>query len=53
MWLDNFELETEIRQVAVVEDKDGNPWVTVRIQVPQLDVDMWLDGEHSAQDGDA
>ncbi len=52
VWLDSWELETEVRPTAVVEDDDGNPWVTVRICVPQLDVDMWLAGEHNAQKDD-
>lgn len=49
VWLseNNFELEYKIDPKDVVtEDQDGNPWVTVRIQVPQLDVDLWLDGSH-------
>ncbi len=48
VWLSekHFELEHIIDATDVTEDADGNPWVTVRIQVPQLDVDCWLDGSH-------
>lgn len=48
VWLGekHFELDFEIDDKDVTEDKDGNPWVTVRIQVPQLDVEMWRDGTH-------
>lgn len=50
VWLDDsFELEHKIDQTDVFEDADGNPWVTVRMLVPQLDVDLWLDGEHRHQ----
>lgn len=48
VWLSekHFELDFEVDKDGVTEDKDGNPWVTVRIQVPQLDVEMWGDGTH-------
>src|SRR5436309_14791106 len=48
VWLteNSFELEHKIDPADVIEDEDGNPWVAVRIQVPQLDVDTWLDGTH-------
>lgn len=49
VWLCDFELVTKVQVVAVLEDADGNAWVTVRIEVPALDVDMWFDGEHNAQ----
>lgn len=52
VWLNesSFELEYKVDDPPVVEeDKDGNPWVTVKVQVPQLDVDMWADGEHIDQ----
>lgn len=51
VWLseNNFELEYNIDASDVTEDVAGNPWVTVRIQVPQLDVELWLDDTHPDQ----
>lgn len=48
VWLSekHFELEHVVDATDVTEDADGNPWVTVRIQVPQFDIDCWLDGTH-------
>jgi hypothetical protein len=31
-------------------DRRSNVWVTVRFQVPDLDVDLWRDGEHRDQE---
>ena len=46
----HFDLESEIvldggRPVAH-EDADGHLWLTVKLHVPALDVDSWLDGTH-------
>lgn len=50
VWLheNNFELECKIDNPPVVEeDKQGHAWVTVKIHVPALDIDCWLDGTHN------
>ena len=41
----NFDLEALITE-TVEEDAAGHVWVTVKLHVPALDVDMWLDGTH-------
>lgn len=52
VWLHekHFELENEIVQKdgrpVVDQDADGHLWVTVRLHVPALDVDTWIDGTH-------
>ena len=52
VWLNekHFDLESEIVLEAgrpvVHQDKGGHLWVTVKLPVPALDVDMWLDGTH-------
>lgn len=52
VWLheDHFELENEVVTldgIPLVEaDAEGHLWVTVKIHVPRLDVEMWLDGTH-------
>lgn len=61
VWLheDHFELDYKIDNPPVVEeDKQGYAWVTVKIHVPALDIDCWIDGSHHAHpdnqpDGDA
>lgn len=46
----HFDLESTIVQrhgrPVVDQDEEGHLWVTVRLHVPALDVDMWLDGTH-------
>ena len=46
----HFDLESEIafegRRPVVHQDADGHLWVTVKLHVPALDVDTWLDGTH-------
>lgn len=46
----NFDLESQVvqkdGQPVVDQDADECLWVTVRIHVPRLDVDTWLDGTH-------
>ncbi len=46
----NFDLESEIVQKdgrpVVDQNAEGHIWVTVRLHVPMLDVDTWLDGTH-------
>lgn len=52
VWLSekNFDLESEIvlKDGRPIVDQDGDEqlWVTVKLQVPRLDVDCWLDGTH-------
>lgn len=47
IWLKDFELDVEMDNPPEVSvDKQGQNWVTVRIHVPRLDVDMWEDGTH-------
>jgi len=46
----HFDLESEIvrengRPIATTNEND-EVWITVRIHVPRLDVDTWLDGTH-------
>ena len=46
----HFDLESEIvleggRPIAH-EDAEGHLWITVKLHVPALDVDTWLDGTH-------
>ena len=46
----HFDLESEIvleggRPVAHKDD-EGHLWITVKLHVPALDVDTWLDGTH-------
>jgi hypothetical protein len=53
VWLSekHFELENEIVREGVrpvvTEDAEGHLWVTVKLHVPALDIDCWLDGTHS------
>jgi hypothetical protein len=46
----NFELENEVvldNGLPIVDqDAEGHLWVTVKLHVPALDVDCWLDGTH-------
>jgi len=46
----HFDLESAIvlkdGRPVVEEDAEGHLWVTVRLHVPMLDVDTWLDGSH-------
>lgn len=52
VWLHekHFDLESEIvhkdDRPVVDQDLEGCLWVTVRLHVPRLDVDTWLDGTH-------
>lgn len=47
IWLKDFELDVEIDNPPVCEvDEHGHSWVTVRIHVPALDIDLWEDGTH-------
>lgn len=52
VWLHekHFNLESEIvlegGQPVAHEDADGHLWITVKLHVPWLDVDSWLDGTH-------
>ena len=46
----HFDLESEIvreegRPVATTNENE-EVWITVRLHVPRLDVDTWLDGTH-------
>lgn len=50
VWLSekNFDLDTKVSDPAIAElDDEEHVWVTVKIHVPALDIDMWLDGTHS------
>lgn len=53
VWLSekHFDLESELvlqgGAPVVDEDAEGHLWVTVKLHVPALDVDMWLDGTHT------
>jgi len=50
VWLSekNFDLDTKISDPPITEqDNEEHVWVTVKIHVPALDIDMWLDGTHS------
>ncbi len=54
VWLraEKFELEHRVDDPPVAEvDDEGHTWVTVRIHVPALDVDLWLDGTHCDHPG--
>ena len=46
----HFDLESEIvlegGRPVVHQDGDDHLWVTVKLHVPALDVDSWLDGTH-------
>ncbi len=52
VWLreKNFDLESEIvtkdGRPIVDQDAEGHLWVTVKLHVPALDIDCWLDGTH-------
>ena len=52
VWLNEkcFDLESEVVQKdgrpVVDQDAEGHLWVTVKLHVPMLDVDCWLDGTH-------
>jgi hypothetical protein len=52
VWLHekHFDLESEVVQKdgrpVVDQDAEGHLWVTVKLHVPALDVDDWLDGTH-------
>lgn len=50
VWLheDHFELETKVADNPPIAemDSEGHVWVTVKLHVPALDIDMWLDGTH-------
>lgn len=52
VWLGdkNFELEAKVDDppnppIAEV-DSEGRVWVTVKLHVPALDIDAWIDGTH-------
>jgi uncharacterized protein YhdP len=46
----HFDLESAVvlkdGRPVVDEDAEGHLWVTVKLHVPALDVDSWLDGTH-------
>jgi len=46
----NFDLESEIVREGghpiAQEDAEGHLWIIVRLHVPALDVETWLDGSH-------
>ena len=52
VWLSekHFELESAVvlagGRPIVHQDAEGHLWVTVKLHMPALDVDMWLDGTH-------
>lgn len=52
VWLGekHFDLESEIvlegGRPVVHQDADEHLWITVKLHVPALDVDSWLDGTH-------
>jgi hypothetical protein len=49
VWLSekHFELEHKVDDPPVAEiDDEDHVWITVKIHVPALDVDMWIDGTH-------
>jgi hypothetical protein len=50
VWLSNFELETKVSAPPIADrgEEDRHVWITVKIHVPALDIDMWLDGTHDA-----
>jgi len=41
----NFDLESLITE-EVKEDAAGHVWVTVKLHVPTLDIDDWVEGRH-------
>lgn len=50
VWLNekHFELDNEVSDPPIAEmDDEEHIWVTVKIHVPALDIDMWLDGAHT------
>jgi hypothetical protein len=52
VWLsdENFELDHKIGDPPVAEVyDDGHTWVTVKIHVPCLDIDLWIEGAHHVQ----
>lgn len=54
VWLreEKFELEHTIGDPPVAEvDDEGQVWVTVKVHVPALDIDMWADGTHCDHPG--
>lgn len=47
----HFDLESEIvrskdGKPVVEKDADGHYWATVKLHVPMLDIDTWIDGTH-------
>jgi hypothetical protein len=49
VWLNDFELECKVDDPPIVEtDDEDHVWISVKIHVPALDVDTWLDGTWSA-----
>lgn len=46
----HFDLESEIvlkdGQPVVEKDAEGHYWATVKLHVPMLDIDTWIDGTH-------
>jgi hypothetical protein len=49
VWLSekHFELEHKIDDPPIAEeDEEGHVWVTVKLHVPALDIDLWSDGTH-------
>lgn len=42
----NFDLESKIDERTAEVDSEGHVWVTVKLHVPALDIDMWIDGTH-------
>ena len=43
----NFDLESKVGDPPIAEtDSEGHVWVTVKLHVPALDIDMWQDGSH-------
>lgn len=49
VWLseNHFELEYKIDEPPIAEvDSHDYVWVTVKLHVPALDIDMWIDGTH-------
>lgn len=56
VWLSekHFELDNKVSDPPIAEqDEDGYIWVTVKIHVPALDIDMWLDCTHDAHPDNA
>ena len=54
VWLreGKFELEHTIEDPPIAEvDDDGQVWVTVKVHVPALDIDMWAEGTHCDHPG--